>query len=114
MFAQDFLNMKCLRHKNFCSCVHCSRRNSFIRRKLPLICLLTIKTMHDIIFYISFLQILIPHSILFVNATLRTHSTNKYLIYLEMIILESIWHDFKWQHYFFYYKGSLQNTNVCC
>ena len=79
------MNEKCLRHKNFRSCVHCSRRNSFIRRKLPFICLLTIKPMYDIIFYISFLQILIPHSII-----LRTHSRNKYLIYLEMIILESI------------------------
>ena len=52
--------------------------------------------MYDIILYISFIQIPI------------------YLLYLEMIFLESIWHDAKWEHYFFYYKDSLQNTNVCC
>ena len=106
------MNEKCLRHKNLRSCVHCSRRNSFFRRKLPLICLLTIKTMHDIIFYISFLQIMIP----------QPDSTNKYLLYLEMIFLESIWHDSKWQHYFFItkvhykiqmYVADKKSTNNC-
>ena len=84
------MNEKCLRHTKFRSCIHCSRKASFIRRQLPFICLLTIKPMYDIIFYISFIQIPI----------LRTHSTNKYLLCLEMMFLESIWHDSKWHHYF--------------
>ena len=36
----------------------------------------------------------------FIFHSFKYRFTNKYLLYLEMIILESIWHNSKWQHYF--------------
>ena len=99
------MNEKCLRHTKFRSCIHCSRKLLlFVDNCHLFVCLRLNQCMISYFIFHSFKYRLI------------VNSTNKYLLYLEMIILESMWHNILLQRFITKYKCMLlikEITNNC-